>query len=401
MTQSRRHLYFILFVVLLEIIGIGIIIPIFPKLLIELGATDLSDAAITGGYLMFIFAIAMFFAAPIMGGLSDKFGRRPVILISLFVYMLDYILLVYAPTLIWLVIGRIVGGIAGGVISTAHAYVTDISSPENRAKYFGMLGAAIGLGFILGPAMGGFLGEIDVRLPFKAAAVVLGITFLVGYFLLPESLDKDKRREFDIKRANPIGALVQMSKYKGVFVLLGIIFFLEAAGQVYPATWTYFTIFMFDWTIREVSYSLVVFGLLMMLVQGGLVGPISKKLGDVKLTYVGLFFIILTFIALSFIDQAWVLYAFMPFMAFGGLAGIGVRTILSKQVPDNAQGELQGSITSLISIVAFSSPLMMTQIFGYFSRADAYIYLPGAAFLASALFCIIAATLFIKGSFAK
>lgn len=398
MTQGRKHLYFILLVVLLEVVGFGIIIPIFPSLLMELGSTDLSDAAKTGGYLVFVFAIMLFFFGPIMGGLSDQYGRRPVILISLAVMSFDYVLLANAPSLWWLVVGRILGGIAGSTITAAHAYVTDISTKDNRAKYFGMLGAAIGVGFIMGPALGGYLGSIDVRMPFKASAVFMALTFIFGYFILPESLPIDKRRKFNIKRANPLGTLTQMLKYKWVPILLLVMFCIEMASHVYPSTWTYFTIERFNFDTREIAFSLTVFGVLMTIVQGGLVGPISKKFGNAKTSFIGLFAMLFTMVVISFIEQKWALYALMPVMAFGGLSTVGVRTIMSTQVPDDAQGELQGAITSSISIVAFISPLMMTQIFGYFTSKDAYIYLPGAAFLAAACFVIIALTLFIKGN---
>lgn len=395
MTDQRKQLYFVLFIVLLDVVGLGIIIPIFPQLLMGFGDTSLSQAAITGGYLVFVYAIMQFLFAPIMGALSDKYGRRPIILISVFVFMLDYILLANAPNLYWLAIGRIIAGIAGSSITTAHAYVTDISSKANRAKYFGMLGAAMGLGFILGPALGGFLGDYGVRVPFWVSAVVLGLTFIIGYFILPESLPKDKRREFEWKRANPVGTLLQMSKYKWVVGLMVVMFLMEMAGQVYPSTWTFFTIERFDWSIKEVGGSLALFGFLMVIVQGGLIGPIVDKFGNVKTAYIGMVASSITFIIVAFVSDAWMLYAFMPLMALGGLSGVGVRTILSHQVPDNAQGELQGALTSASSIVAFISPLMMTQIFGYFSNKDAYIYLPGAAFLAAAILSIISFMVFV------
>ncbi|MCJ8325041.1 MAG: TCR/Tet family MFS transporter [Rhizobiales bacterium] len=398
MTQSRKHLYFILFIVLLDVVGLGIIIPIFPQLLMELGGTSLSQSAIIGGYLVFVYAVMQFLFAPVMGALSDQFGRRPVILISVFVFMLDYILLANAPNIWWLAIGRVIAGIAGSSITTAHAYVTDISKKANRAKYFGLLGAAMGLGFILGPALGGFLGDYGVRVPFWFSAIVLGITFVIGYFVLPESLPIEKRRKFEWSRANPIGALIQMSKYKWVIGLMAVMFLMEMAGQVYPTTWTFFTIERFDWSIKEVGGSLALFGALMVIVQGGLIGPIIKKFGNVTTVFIGLVASTVTFVVVGFVTEAWMLYSFMPIMALGGIAGVGVRTMLSHQVPDNAQGELQGALTSASSIVAFISPLMMTQIFGYFSSKDAYIYLPGAAFLAAAVLSLIGLFVFISAS---
>lgn len=398
MTQQRKHLYFILFVVLLEVISLGIIIPIYPKLLMELGGVSLSEAAIIGGYLVFIYAFMQFIFAPITGALSDKYGRRPIILIALVIFMFDYILLANAPNLYWLTIGRVVGGIAGSSITPAHAYVTDISSKENRGKYFGMLGAAIGVGFILGPALGGVLGQIDVRLPFWVAAAVMGFAAVLGYFILPESLSKDKRRDFDWKRANPIGTLFQMSKYKWVISLMGIMFCLEMAGQSYPAIWTFFTIEKFGWSIQEVGYSLTFFGLLMAVAQGGLIGISIQKLGNMKTAFIGFIATVITFFIVSVVPTGWMLYTFMPLMALGGFAGVVMRTVMSYQVPEDAQGELSGALTSMSSIVAFTSPLFMTQIFGYFTSDEAYIYLPGAPFVAAGILAFIGFMLFLRAS---
>lgn len=396
MTESRKHLYFILFVVLLEIMSIGIIIPIYPKLLILLGGYSLSEAAIIGGYLVFIYAFMQFMFAPVLGNLSDQYGRKPIILIALFVFMLDYILLANAPSVLWLAVGRVIGGVAGSSITPAHAFLTDISTKENRAKYFGMLGAAIGVGFILGPALGGVLGEIDVRLPFWVAAGVMGVTSIIGYFILPESLAKDKRRKFEWKRANPIGALAQMGKYKWVLSLFAVFICMEMAGQAYPSVWTFFTIERFDWSIREVGYSLGIFGLFMAIVQGGLVGPAIARLGNLKTIYIGFAATIITFVFVSLVTNGWLLYAFMPIMALGGFAGVVLRTVMSYQVPEDSQGELQGALASISSIVAFTSPLMMTQIFGYFTSPDAYIYMPGAPYLAAAILAFLGFLLFVR-----
>lgn len=396
MTESRKHLYFILFVVLLEIMSIGIIIPIYPKLLILLGGYSLSEAAIIGGYLVFIYAFMQFMFAPVLGNLSDQYGRKPIILIALFVFMLDYILLANAPSVLWLAVGRVIGGVAGSSITPAHAFLTDISTKENRAKYFGMLGAAIGVGFILGPALGGILGEIDVRLPFWVAAGVMGVTSIIGYFILPESLAKDKRRKFEWKRANPIGALAQMGKYKWVLSLFAVFICMEMAGQAYPSVWTFFTIERFDWSIREVGYSLGIFGLFMAIVQGGLVGPAIARLGNLKTIYIGFAATIITFVFVSLVTNGWLLYAFMPIMALGGFAGVVLRTVMSYQVPEDSQGELQGALASISSIVAFTSPLMMTQIFGYFTSPDAYIYMPGAPYLAAAILAFLGFLLFVR-----
>ena len=269
MSQKRNaSIIFIFITMVIDVLGIGIIIPVIPSLLKGFLDNDLSQAALYGGYLTIAYALMQFIFSPIIGGLSDQFGRRPVILASLFGFGIDYLLLAFAPSIAWLFLGRLIAGITGASFSTANAYIADISAPEDRAKNFGMVGAAFGLGFILGPAIGGFLGEIGPKVPFFAAAALSLCNWLYGYFVLPESLSKENRRKFDWARANPIGSLTNLKKYPMIFGLLGSLICLQLAGQVHPSTWSYFTIHQFNWSQKEVGFSLAFVGLMVAIVQG-------------------------------------------------------------------------------------------------------------------------------------
>ncbi len=392
-TQSKQ-LYFILFVVFLEVIGFGLVVPIFPELLEQLSGLEQHEAVIIGGYLLVVYALMQFIFAPITGALSDQYGRRPIILFSLLVFSLDYVLLALAPDLTWLVIGRIIAGIAGSTIGTAHAYVTDISTRENRAKYFGLLGASMSVGLIIGPAIGGVLGEIDLRLPFWFSAVVMGLAFLLGLKLMPESLAVSNRRKFKMSRANPIGSLRQVFKYRSVASLITVLCFLEMATIVYPTTWAFYTIHKFGWTIAEVGYSLAFLGIFMVLMEAGAVGRLSKAIGDIKLTYLGLCITTIVLMLYGLATQSWMIYVVLMINAVGVIGSIGLRTIMSHQVPDNAQGELQGAITTATSIVAVISPLIMTQIYGLTTDPNKGFYLPGAVYFVAAFIVLIALVIF-------
>lgn len=394
MTQARKQLYFILFVVFLEVIGFGLVIPIFPALLEELAQVKQNEAAIIGGYLVVVYALMQFIFAPITGGLADRYGRRPVILFSLFVFVVDYILLALAPSLAWLVVGRILGGIAGSTIGTAHAYVTDISNKTNRAKYFGFLGAAMSVGIIIGPAIGGILGEIDLRLPFWFSAGVIFIAFLLGLKLMPESLDISKRRKFDIKRANPIGAIAQVSKYKWVGVLILVICFEEMATLVYPTTWSFYTGHKFGWSMSEIGYSLTFLGVFMVIMEAGMVGIIVKRIGNVGMVYLGLGVSSASLFLYGVVTESWMVYVVLMLNSVGTIGMIGVRAIMSYNVPDDAQGELQGAISSASSIVAIFSPLVMTQIYGYTSNVGHDFYFPGAAYVFAAMLAFVGLVVF-------
>ncbi|MEA5425253.1 TCR/Tet family MFS transporter [Arcicella lustrica] len=400
--SAKRNpaILFIFITILIDVLGIGIIIPVLPKLLQELTGKGLSEASQYSGFMMAAYAVMQFIFSPILGGLSDKYGRRPIILGSLFGFGLDYILLGFAPTIAWLFAGRIIAGITGASFTTASAYIADISNDENRSKNFGMIGAAFGIGFIIGPVIGGVLGDIGARVPFFVAAGLTLLNWLYGYFVLPESLSQDHRRDFDWKRANPIGSLKNLGRYPVVLGLVGAFFCLQLAGQTHPSTWSYFTMKEFNWTLAEVGYSLSFVGLVVAIVQGGLNRIINPKLGDRNSVMVGLLFYAAGFALFALATKGWMMYAFMIPFGLGGIAGPALQSIISKQVPANEQGELQGGLTSLQSVTTIFGPLLASNLFAYFSADDAPIFFPGAAFMMAALLTIIALVIALK-SFPK
>jgi len=390
---KKAALSFIFITLLIDVIGIGIIVPIVPVLIQELTGEGLSQAAIYGGWLLFAYAFMQFVFAPILGGLSDQFGRRPILLASLIGFGIDYTIAALAPTLSWLFIARILAGITGASFTTASAYIADISTPEKRSQNFGIIGAAFGLGFIIGPVIGGILGHYGSRVPFIAAAILSGVNWIYGYFILPESLPKEKRRKFDIKRANPLGSFMRLMKFPGIFSLAIAMFFLYIAGQVNPAIWSYFTMLKFNFNEAWVGYSLGFVGLMVAIVQGGLIRIVIPLLGDWKALVIGFLFHIIGFVAFAYATQVWMLFAFIVPFALGGFAGPALQGIISKQVPDNEQGELQGSLTSLMSISSIIGPPIFTGLFNYYTESPIERNFPGAPFVLAAIICVVAAIL--------
>ena len=372
---------FIFITMLIDITGWGIIIPVIPKLIKELIHGDISEAAKIGGWLTFAYAITQFVFAPLVGNLSDKFGRRPIILISLFAFSMDYLLLAFAPTITWIFIGRIIAGITGASITTASAYIADVSTPENRAKNFGMIGAAFGLGFIIGPIIGGLLGQYGSRVPFYAAAVLCLLNFLYGYFILPESLSKDNRREFSLKRANPIGAFLNLRKYPKLIGLVVSIFLLYTASHAVHSNWSYFTMYKFNWDEKMVGISLGAIGLLVGIVQGGLIRVINPKLGNEKSIYVGMALYTVGMFLFATATESWMMFAFLIPYCLGGIAGPAMQAVISSQVPANEQGEIQGTLSSLMSASAIVGPPMMSTVFYYFTHKEAPFQFAGAPFV--------------------
>ncbi len=309
--KKQAALGFIFVTMLIDVIGWGIIIPVIPGLIEELISGDISEAAKVGGWLTFAYAITQFLFAPIVGNLSDKFGRRPIILISLFGFTLDYLLLAFAPTITWLFIGRIIAGITGASITTASAYIADISTPENRAKNFGMIGAAFGLGFIIGPVIGGVLGQYGARIPFYATAILCFLNFLYGYFILPESLSEENRRPFELKRANPIGSFMHLKKYPSLINLVLATFILYVASHAVQTNWSYFTMYKFDWNEGMVGISLGAIGLLVALVQGVLIRWINPMLGNEKSIYTGFFMYSLGMLLFAFASESWMMFTLL------------------------------------------------------------------------------------------
>lgn len=394
--KRKAALGFIFITLLIDVTGLGIIIPVLPELIKGLIGGTLSEASQYGGWLMFSYAIMQFLFAPILGGLSDQFGRRPVLLFSLFGFGIDYLLLAWAPTIGWLFLGRLIAGVTGASMTTGAAYIADISTPENRAQNFGMIGAAFGLGFIIGPVIGGVLGQFGPRVPFLAAAVLTLINWLYGYFVLPESLSKRNRRRFSLKRANPLGSLLQLRKYPLILGLMGSMVFIYLASHATQSTWAYYTMEKFGWDSAWVGYSLGFVGLMVAIVQGGLIRVIIPRIGQQNGVYVGLTLYGIGFVLFAFANQGWMMFAFMIPYALGGLAGPSLQGIMTGQVPSNEQGELQGAITSLVSVTAIIGPPMMTELFARFTSPEAPIYFPGTPFLLGAFLTAISIALAVR-----
>jgi DHA1 family tetracycline resistance protein-like MFS transporter len=390
MTVKRNAaLGFIFITILVDVIGLGIIIPVVPKLIEQLTGEGISEASRYGGWLVFCFAIMQFLFSPVLGGLSDKFGRRPVLLISLLGLGLDYILHAYAPSITWLFIGRLIAGVMGASYTTATAYIADISTPEKRAQNFGLIGAAFGLGFIIGPVIGGLSAQWGATVPFLVAAALTLLNLLYGYFVLPESLLKENRRKFEWKRANPIGSLKHLRKYPVVSGLIVSLVLIYIASHAVQSNWSYFTIYKFNWDAQMVGYSLAFVGILVSLVQGYLIRVINPKLGQNKSIYLGLFLYALGLVLFGLAWKEWMMFVFLIPYCLGGIAGPALQGLISNQVPPTEQGELQGALTSLISLTSIIGPLVMTNLFAYTTAKDSLFFLPGAPFFLAALLILI------------
>lgn len=390
-TGKKAAIGFIFITLLIDITGWGIILPVVPKLIGELINNDLSEAARYGGWLGFAYAITQFIFAPIVGNLSDKYGRRPIILISLFGFAIDYVLLALAPSIGWLFFGRIIAGLTGASISTASAYIADISTDEDRTKNFGLIGAAFGLGFIIGPVIGGLLGHYGARVPFYFAAILCMVNFLYGLLILPESLERDKRRSFSWKRATPIGTVNFLRKQSKISNLVIALILVYVALHAVQSNWHFFTMYKFNWTERTVGLSLGLLGLLLGLVQGILMRWTTPKLGEHKSVYFGLLFYALGLMLFAFTNQGWMMFVFLVPYSLGGICGPALQSIISKNVPANEQGELQGALSSLVSVTAILGPPIMTNLFYYFTHDKAPFQFSGAPFFLASILLFISA----------
>jgi DHA1 family tetracycline resistance protein-like MFS transporter len=394
--KRQAALGFIFVTLLLDVIGFGIIIPVIPKLISQLTGEGMSEAAKYGGWLGFAFASMQFLFSPVLGNLSDQYGRRPVLLFALFGFGLDYIFLSFAPTIAWLFVGRIIAGITGASFTTASAYIADISTPEKRAQNFGMIGAAFGLGFLIGPVIGGLLGQFGPRVPFLAAAGLTLLNWLYGYFILPESLAVEHRRKFDWKRANPVGSLRQLQRYPVILGMVGSLVLLYIAAHAVQSNWSYFVMYRFGWSEAYVGYSLGVVGLLTALVQGVLIRYLNPKLGAKRSVLIGFALYGVGFLLFAFASEGWMMFVFLIPYCLGGIAGPALQGIMSGQVPPNAQGELQGALTSLVSLTSIIGPPLMTNIFSFFTGPKAPVHFPGAAFLTGAFLILISVILAMR-----
>ena len=393
--SPRLALAFIFVTVLLDSVGFGVIMPVMPQLIIEVTGEPLSQAAIYSGWLMFLYAVMQFVFAPVMGNLSDRYGRRPVLLLSLLAFGGNYLLMGLAPTLAWLVIGRLLAGCASSTYAIANAYIADVFPPEERAKNFALMGAAFGGGFILGPVIGGFLGELGPRVPFYATAALALVNAGFGFVFLPETLPEHNRRRFDWRRANPLGALAHLRKYPVVGGLVFALFFFLVAHHSLPAVWSFFTIARLGWSESQIGFSLGFAGVLMMITQAFLIRWVIDRWGPVAAAYTGLICVTASFTGYAFSTQAWMVYVFLVVGAAQGFINPAVQGLMSARVPADAQGELQGALGSVTSLAAIISPPLMTQLFGYFTGPAASVYFPGAPFLAAAGLALVSLLLFI------
>ena len=384
-TAKKSAIGFIFITLLIDVMGWGLIIPVMADLIAQLKGISVNQASTYGALLLSVFAITQFVFAPVIGNLSDKYGRRPVLLSSLLGFGIDYIILALAPSYGWLFIGRVIAGITGASFTTATAYIADISDDSNRAKNFGMIGAAFGLGFVLGPALGGFLATWGIRAPFYAAAALCLLNFLYGYFILPESLSKENRRAFEWKRANPFGSLKFLTKHPEIGGLAISFFLIYLGAQSVQGNWNFFTIYRFHWSEKMVGISLAVVGVLVGAVQAGLTRVINPRIGNEKSIYLGLSLYTLGLVLFAFATQSWMMFAFLIPYCLGGICGPSLQSVISVHVPPNQQGELQGTLTSLMSLTTIIGPLIMNSTFTYFTTDKAPFYFPGIHFLIGAV----------------
>ena len=390
-SDRKAALGFIFVTILIDVTGWGIIIPVIPDLIKELVHGDISGAAQWGGWLTGVYAVMQFVCAPIIGNLSDRYGRRKVLLFSLFGFGIDYLITAFSPTIWWLFGGRLVAGITGASITTAMAYIADISSAQDRAKNFGLVGVAFGAGFVIGPAIGGLLGELGTRVPFMFAAGLAFLNWLYGYFVLPESLAPEHRRRFEWKRANPMGSLMQFKKYQGIIGLVVSLALVYIAAHAVQSTWNFYTIERFGWSKKMIGLSLAVVGVLVGLVQGVLIRYVNPRIGNEKSIYIGLAFYAVGLFLFAFATQSWMMFAFLLPYCLGGIAGPALQAVITNHVPRNEQGELQGGLTSVMSITTIIGPLAMTNLFSFFTNKKAPIHFAGAPFLLGGLLMLSSA----------
>jgi DHA1 family tetracycline resistance protein-like MFS transporter len=394
--RQRLPTIFILITVVIDAMGIGLIMPVMPNLILEVKAGSLANAALWGGVMTTSFAVMQFLFGPVIGNLSDRFGRRPVLLTSLAVMAADYLVMAVAGSIWLLLAGRIVGGITGATQSTAAAYMADTSPPDKRGAGFGLVSAAFGAGFVLGPLIGGLLGDLGTRAPFYAAAMLAFSNLVFGWFILPETVTDAIRRPFSWRRSNPFKVLRNYAALPGLGRLLLVLFLYQLAFNVYPAIWAYFTKARFDWDTKMIGMSLAVFGISMALVQGGLIRLVLSRWGERHTIMAGFGFAMVSFLALAFLTNGPVALALTPISALAAMATPALQSLMSRQTPDNAQGELQGVLTSVSALAMIASPMLMSGVFAAFTRPGAAPYLPGAPFLASLLLAAVGLILFLS-----
>jgi DHA1 family tetracycline resistance protein-like MFS transporter len=388
----KAALAFIFITVLIDVLAFGLIIPVLPHLVQQFVGGDLSVAAYWTGLFSFTFSLVQFFSAPIQGALSDRFGRRPVILLSCLGLGADFVFMALAPSLAWLFIGRLISAVAAASFTTANAYIADVSAPEQRAKSFGMIGAAFGLGFIIGPLLGGVLGDIHHRLPFWCAAGLSLLNFCYGLFVLPESLPKEKRSaRFDWQHAKPMGGVKLLRQFPQIWALIGVAFLANFAHYVYPSTFVLFADAAFGWKVKQAGYVLAGVGVLSVIVNVGLIGRLVKKLGERRALLLGLCCGVTGFLIYGLAPAGWVFLLGMPISALWAIAGPSTQALITRQVPADMQGRVQGAMSGLVSLAGIFAPVLFAGAFGYFIGPRTPLHLPGIAFLLASGLLVIAA----------
>jgi DHA1 family tetracycline resistance protein-like MFS transporter len=371
-SPNRYALLFIFITVMLNMIGLGVIMPVMPQLIMDVTGEELAAAAQWGGYLSLVYALMQFIMMPIIGGLSDCFGRRLILLTSMAAYTFDFFIMAIAPVIGVIVVARIFAGAFAATFSTANAYIADISSPEKRAANFGLVGAAFGLGFIIGPGIGGILGDqLGPRAPFYFVAALGAANFVLGYFVLPETLALENRRAFDWRRANAFGNFKQFARYPIMLPIAGVLFLSQLAHWTYPSVWSYYATEKFSWTPAAIGASLMFVGLMSAIVSGGLTRIVIPKIGERAAAALAMSVTMISYIGFALATRGWAIYALIAFSALGGLAQPALQGIMSRTMPSNAQGELQGAIAAVMSISMVLGPPVMTQIFAAFSAPHA------------------------------
>lgn len=394
-TPSRHAITFVMITVLLDMIGFGLIIPVLPGLIEEVGEIGLADAAVIGGWMFFAFSIAQFAFSPMMGNLSDRFGRRPLLLLAIFGLFVDYLFSAFAPSIFWLFVGRAIAGLCGSSYVIANAYIADVTAPEDRAKAFGMMGAAFGVGFVVGPAIGGLLGEFGPRVPFFVAAGISAANFVYGWFVLPETLPVEKRRPFEWRRANPFGTLKVFRRYSGVLPLCGVLGVFFFASSVYPAIWAFWGMAKFGWSVSMVGLTLAAYGIIAAIFQGGLSGVAVARLGEYRVALIGLCVAVMAALGYGLVGTMAGVIVLLVVHGPEGFVHPMLTAIMSKAVPDDAQGELQGGISSVMNIAMLAGTVFFSQVFGYFMQPNAIVQSPDVAFFLAAGFMSVALGLFL------
>jgi len=387
---------FIFITLVLLVLGFGIIIPVLPGLVTQFKGGSVSEGSHAFGWLIGVFALMQFIASPVLGALSDRFGRRKVLLIALAGSMVDNLVMGLAPSLGWLFVGRVIAGLTAGVIATANAYIADVTPPEKRAQSFGLVGAAFGLGFIVGPAVGGLLGHIHLRLPFFVSAGCLMLNWLYGAFVLPESLPPERRRAFEWKRANPVGALLLLRRFPGILGLAGMYFLYFLGSIMLQSTWVLYTGYRYGWGTREVGLSLTFVGVATAIVQARLVRPILGGLGEKRGLAAGLMISAFVMTGYGLATQGWMIYVLILFGALGGIAGPASQSLISRHVPADEQGAVQGVLASLGSLAGIFGPPVAAWSFGLCVAPDTFLHLPGVAFFESAAIFLLALGLAVR-----